>query len=491
MFHLQGKVNPMFFGRKEYLEDLEALWRKRTSSLVACRGRRRIGKSTLFREFARRTSDAYLEFEGLPPRDGRPVPNAEQLSAFAAALARQTNSPILSLPNWYDAFFWLDKAIDDSKRTVVLLDEISWMGGDDPNFPGTLRTAWETFFHRHEKLVVAVCGSVSSWIKRNILGSTGFTGRFSRDFVLSELPLHDCAAFWGAAASRIAPREMMDVLAVSGGVPRYLEEVDPGLSADENIRRLCFTKGGTLFEDFDAIFNPLFGSKSDFKRRILLTLAESPASGAEIARRLGERRNGHLSDALKELCEGGFLSDDQGINPETGIESRIARYRLRDNYSRFYLKYIEPNKGAIERGAFRFASLSSLPGWDTVMGLAFENLIVNNAMDLVPFLGIGNATILSAAPFRHVRRGRDGADRGCQIDLLVQTPRTAYAVEVKRKARIGTEIEDEMEQRLSRLPLRKGVSARPVLVFDGELDPVVEGDGFFDAIVPASKLLGL
>ena len=39
----------MFIGRKEYLDDLESLWRKRTSSIVACRGRRRIGKSTLFR----------------------------------------------------------------------------------------------------------------------------------------------------------------------------------------------------------------------------------------------------------------------------------------------------------------------------------------------------------------------------------------------------------------------------------------------------------
>ena len=89
-----------------------------------------------------------------------------------------------------------------------------------------------------------------------------------------------------------------------------------------------------------------------------------------------------------------------------------------------------------------------------------------------------------------MRRGRDGSDRGCQIDLLIQTPRTAYAVEVKRKTRIGREIEGEMEERLSRLPLRKGVSARPVLVFDGELDPVVEGDGFFDAVIPVSKLLG-
>jgi AAA+ ATPase superfamily predicted ATPase len=481
----------MFFGRREYLEDLEALWRKKTSSLVACRGRRRIGKSTLFREFARRTAGAYLEFEGLPPRDGRPVPNAEQLSAFAEALARQTDSPILSLPNWYDAFFWLDRAIDDSRRTVVLLDEISWMGADDPNFPGTLRTAWETFFHRHEKLVVVICGSVSAWIQKNILGNTGFTGRFSRDYVLSELPLRDCASFWGAAAERISSREILDFLSVSGGVPRYIEEIDPGLPADENIRRLCFTKGGTLFQDFDAIFNPMFGPKSEFKKRILRLLSDAPLAGSEIATRLDEPRNGHLSDVLRELSEGGFISDDLGLNPETGAEARIARYRLRDNYTRFYLKYVEPNRRAIARGAFRFASLSSLPGWDSIMGLAFENLIVNNAMDLAPLLGIGNATIVSAAPYRHVRRGRDGSDRGCQIDLLVQTPRAAYVVEVKRKARIGREIEDEMETRLKRLPLRKGVSARPVLVFDGELDPVVEGDGYFDAVIPASKLLGL
>ena len=56
--------NPVHFvGRREYLDDLESLWRKATSSLVACRGRRRIGKSTLIREFARRTSSAYIEVD--------------------------------------------------------------------------------------------------------------------------------------------------------------------------------------------------------------------------------------------------------------------------------------------------------------------------------------------------------------------------------------------------------------------------------------------
>ena len=76
-----------FIGRKEYLDDLESLWRKATSSLIACRGRRRIGKSTLIREFARRTSSAYIEIEGLPP--DKEMTNQRQLDHFAEALAAQ------------------------------------------------------------------------------------------------------------------------------------------------------------------------------------------------------------------------------------------------------------------------------------------------------------------------------------------------------------------------------------------------------------------
>ena len=40
----------MFYGRKDILDDVAGLWEKRTASLVTCRGRRRIGKSTLIEE---------------------------------------------------------------------------------------------------------------------------------------------------------------------------------------------------------------------------------------------------------------------------------------------------------------------------------------------------------------------------------------------------------------------------------------------------------
>ena len=61
-------------------------------------------------------------------------------------------------------------------------------------------------------------------------------------------------------------------------------------------------------------------------------------------------RNGALSARLKELAEGGFIDPDPGLNPETGEEARVSRYRLRDNYTRFYLKYIEPRKGIDAKG---------------------------------------------------------------------------------------------------------------------------------------------
>lgn len=85
------------------------------------------------------------------------------------------------------------------------------MGGYDPNFPAVLRNAWETWFHRREKLVLVVCGSVSAWIKKNILGNTGFTGRFSRDYVLPELSLAECAEFWKPGAHDLNEREILGI----------------------------------------------------------------------------------------------------------------------------------------------------------------------------------------------------------------------------------------------------------------------------------------
>ena len=473
-----------FYGRDDQLAQLAALWRRPTASLVTCRGRRRIGKSTLIKHFAESQDALLVKLEGLAPQPK--MKNEDQLRAFGRQLAEQAHLPYVMPESWFDAFRLLSDALPSNRKTVVLIDEISWMGRYDANFAGELKYAWDNRFHDKSDLIVVLCGSVSSWIDDNILSNTGFMGRIALDLIVRELPLCQCARFWGAAKKRISPREILDVLAVTGGVPRYLEEVDTALSADENIKRMCFLPNGYLFRDFNDVFASVFGANAPVKRKILTALADTPKDSQELAEYVGVARNGRLSSVMDELEMAGFVSRNAGLNPATGKRARQDRYRLRDNYTRFYMKYIEPHNREIVDGTFVFASAESLSGWDTLLGLQFENLVLNNVTALLPLLHLDGRQILSAAPYRQHKGVEAG---GCQIDLLIQTRKSVCVVEIKRQSEIGEEVEARVAEKIRRLKVRNGVSVRTALVYDGQLSKRVATSGFFDALVPFGALL--
>jgi hypothetical protein len=286
-------------------------------------------------------------------------------------------------------------------------------------------------------------------------------------------------------------KEIVDVLSVTGGVPRYLEEVNPSLSAGENIRRMAFSHDGVLRNDFDEMFNDVITKQPDFTAKVLRCLVDGPHTAAEVARKLKQCKGGRITSALERLVEAGFVMSDKGKNPETGEELRENRYRMSDNYCRFYLKFIEPAKIVIDRDEYEFAGLDALENVDTVMGLAFENLVVNNYHELVPYLHLKGTVITSAAPYlrrgSNARRGR----KGCQVDLLVQTRKSLCFVEVKRKKEITRTVIDEMNSKISAVERPEGMSAFVALVYFGSLSPVVAADGYFSAIVPFRKLLGV
>ena len=416
---------------------------------------------------------------------------SDELTAFAKQLARQSDAPKEPSEDWYSAFGVLDGQISDKERTVVLLDEVSWLAYGDDTFADYLKIAWDNALKKHDRLILVVCGSVSSWIRDNIIDNRAYVGRRSLDMVVPELPLHECVKFWGWAVKRTDVREIVDVLSVTGGIPRYLEEINPRLSAEENIRRLAFRPKGVLREDFDDMFNDVITSKPKFTARVLRSLVDGPKSCAEVTKMLGVGKGGDVSAAMSVLEESGFVSAECSRNPETGAELRERRYRLRDNYARFYLKYVEPQKTVIDEGSFEFSTLREFEGFDAVMGLAFENLVVNNYRELIPHLHLGGSLIMSAGPYR--RKGTSGKNgrKGCQVDLLIQTRRALYFVEVKRQGEIGREAIDQVDDQVHAVERPRGVSAKTALVYDGHLSPVARADGYFDAVVPISKLLGL
>ena len=150
------------------------------------------------------------------------------------------------------------------------------MGSKDHDFLGKLKSAWDLNFSKNPELILALCGSMSAWIEENILSSTGFLGRESMTLTLRELPLETCKKFWERQAVEATPYEMLRVLSITGGVPRYLEELDPSFSSEENIKQLCFNEGGILFNEFNKIFSDLFEKRNELYRKIVSLLVSGP-----------------------------------------------------------------------------------------------------------------------------------------------------------------------------------------------------------------------
>lgn len=469
-----------FIGRRRELEDLEGLLKKESSSLVVIRGRRRIGKSRLAKEFAASFPTSYF-LTGIPPEEGA--------SALGQRLefARQLHSlgiPVGPSNDWGDLLTDLAKHCAHG-RILVVLDEITWMGDLDSTFLPKVKTIWDLYFTNNPKLILLISGSNSSWIEKKLLHSTGFFGRVSYQLCLRELPLHRCNEFWRDPDGEISPLEKFKVLSVTGGIPRYLEEIRNEVSSDKNIFNLCYRPTGILFNEFDQIFSDLFGHRERFYRKIVCQLANGAMTLREIAEALGPTEDEGLEEHLENLIEGGFLSCDPTWNIGKERKEHLKYYRISDNYVRFYLKFIEPYKDKIAAG-----EMNALPrGWKSILGLQFENLICNNAMALFTELGIFPNDVIWSGPYRQVATPKR---QGCQIDYLIQAEeRVLYLCEVKFSERpIPLSVGEEAREKIKRLDVPKGhFFISPVLICINGVTERLKESGLFHRIVHFNYLL--
>ena len=189
-----------------------------------------------------------------------------------------------------------------------------------------------------------------------------------------------------------------------------------------------------------------------------------------------------FSEYIEELALSGFIKRDYTWHVKTGKDSKLSKLRLSDNYVRFYLRYIENYRTKIDRGGFEFKSLMSLPEWNTIIGLQFENLILNNRVLLYHSLGISQDDIISENPFYQRPTTKQP---GCQIDYMIETRfQTLYVCEIKfSRNTIGSEVINEVQTKIDHIYKPKGFSCRPVLIHvNGVSDDVIES-GYFASIL--------
>lgn len=276
--------------------------------------------------------------------------------------------------------------------------------------------------------------------------------------------------------------EKFKILSVTGGIPWYIEQIQGQFTADENIKRQCFTRGGILTDEFDKIFHELFDKRDALYKKIITSIANGPRTLDEIAKETNYPKSGRLSEYLTHLIDSGFLSRDHTWSLKTGKSLDLFVYRLSDNYIRFYLKYISPKKAQIQAKQIAKITLTNLPGWESMMGLQFENLVVNNRHEIYKLLKINPEDVIYDNPFFQKKTTRQ---KGCQVDFLIQTKyKTLYVFEIKfSKNMLKRDVIDEVKEKISRMSIPRGIAVLPVLVHVNEVaDSVLDEDYFYFVI---------
>lgn len=473
-----------FIGRQRELSSLMGLLAKRSASLIVIKGRRRIGKTRLLEQFGKNFKRTIV-FSGIPPT--KETTPQSQKDEFSRQLARNANIPGLQSDDWGD-LFWHLAMNTQIGQTLIIFDEITWMGNKDHLFLGKLKNAWDLYFKKNDQLILALCGSISSWIEENILNSTGFFGRFSLNMTLEELPLQDCIQFWPKKNKGIDIYEKLKFLSVAGGIPRYLEHMNPILTAEENIHNLCFSKEGALYKEFDRIFSDLFSKKSKFYENIVRVLADGASDQGAICKKLKIKQTGDIAKLLDDLIQSGFVSRDYTWHLKNGEPSKLSVYRLKDNYSRFYLKYIQPQIIQIESGNIQLFTLANLKGWQSIMGLQVENLVLANRNLIKAALNILPNDVICDNPFFQRATTKQ---LGCQIDYLIHTKfNVLYICEIKYSTKpISQSIISQMDEKIKRMKIPKGFSYRAVLIHVNGVSDKVEDSDYFSSILDLGELI--
>lgn len=396
-------------GREAEIKVLQEALQSPSAELIALYGRRRVGKTYLIRTVYEK--DLLLELTGL-----NNAPFSEQLENFSLTLARTFDLPLsIATPQtWLQAFHILiqvlEKRLGGTKK-VFFLDEMPWFDTHKSGFLSAFDHFWNTWASKQKNLVVVICGSAASWMIQNVVRNRGgLHNRITRRMRLMPFNLYETEQFLQSKFIHLDRYQLLQLYMTTGGIPHYLNNIRRGESVTQAIDRMCFTNDGLLSDEFKDLYAALFGT-SEKHENIVKSLANKPSGMTrnEIAEACQLNSGGTLTRLINELLESGFISEHQPFNKT----SRDSIYKLSDEYSLFYIKFMDGSK-AFGEGTWQSKAVS--PSWKSWSGLAFENIALKHIPQIKKALGISGVYTEQSA-WRYTPK--DASEKGTQIDLLI------------------------------------------------------------------------
>lgn len=438
-------------GRKNELEEFERLYNSGRPEFVAVYGRRRVGKTFLIKQaFKGRIT---FQHTGVSPVDQEGEKNLmrTQLESFYYTLLSHGLEGYMKPKSWLEAFFQLEQLLiklDNGSRQVVFLDELPWMDTPRSGFLPAFESFWNGWCSGRDNIMLVVCGSATSWILGNLSRNKGgLYGRLTHEIKLSPFTLKESEEYFLGENIELSRYDIAQSYMVFGGIPYYLSYFKKGLSLEGNVDNILFGRNPRLRDEYNRLFKAIFSNPEDCKKIIrLLAKKHIGFTREEIAKETGLPLGGGLTDTLNALAESDFV---QRYNPYDKSGKTIY-YKLIDNFSLFWLKYVECHQSSADFMTDNMAS-NIMKSW---RGVAFEELCWQHIRQIKQALGIaGVSSTISAWGVK----GTDETD-GVQIDLLIiRKDNVVNLCEMKFSGGTYTIDKDEEIKLRNRIETLKGI----------------------------------
>ncbi len=395
-----------FIGRTAEKEILKDALRSKEAEMVAVMGRRRVGKTFLINTFYQKE----IAFSVTGIQDGA---LDDQLERFAKKLMEYSETKIkLPAPTtWFHAFDMLQQYLESlpqDKKRVIFIDELPWLATHKSKFLQAFGHFWNDWACQ-QNLVLVICGSAASWMIQKVVNNTGgLYNRITKRIFLQPFTLSEMEAYLKSRNLRFNRYQIVQLYMTLGGIPHYLKEVKKGKSAIQNINDICFSRNGLLRDEFLRLYPSLFpNAEKHFKVIRALAAKREGLTRQEIIKQTKLTDGGGLTAVLDELSHSGFITPYRSFQQKKG-----KIYRLTDEYSLFYLKFIE---GKEMEGDAIWQHLSQTQTYKTWAGYAFENICLKHVPQIKKALSIAGIYSLSSTFYR---KGT-AQEKGLQIDLLI------------------------------------------------------------------------
>lgn len=368
-----------FIGRKNELHTLNTEY-NRNSSFVVIYGRRRVGKTTLIKEFLKnKTAFYYLATEEL---------ESQSMKRLANVIARTTKNTLLQkieFTDWLDLFQLIADYKPEEKK-VLVIDEFPYLVRTNSAFPSILQNAWDEFL-KDSNVMLILSGSLIGMMQKHALSyDSPLYGRRTAQMRLTPL------SFTSIYETQNLPFEQaVEQFALTGGVPKYLEFFEDGRPLEEQLKDAVFSKNGFLYEE------PNFLLKSESLTAvnyfsIIKTIADGNHKLGKIASALGQESSS-LTPYLSTLSDLGFIEKRTPITEKNPEKSRKGLYFIANNFLRFWFCYVYPYKGELELDNMQivldeihkdFKEKFVAFAYEDICKDIFAKICSNNAISFVP-----------------------------------------------------------------------------------------------------------